>query len=266
MRVIKYSGKKEEFDSKKIYDTVLDAGGSEELANKTRQEVEKRYHENITTAEILEFILKFLKKYPGVGERYNLKHAIMSLGPSGFPFEVFFAKLLEHYGYKTKVGQRFQGDQKLYEIDIVAKKKTTYMIECKYHNKPGIVTKLRHAEYTQKRFLELKKHGFDQAWLSTNTKSGKGTLEYVKSVNMKFTGWKYPAKESLRDLIENKKLYPITILIYLPKKVKIKLYEADILIAKDLLTYDLKKLKQITGLGSKEVQGILQEVRDTIGG
>ena len=37
-----------------------------------------------------------------------------------------------------------------------------------------------------------------------------------------------------------------------------------ILIAKDLLTYDLKKLKQITGLNTSEIKETLRQVREVI--
>ena len=193
-----------------------------------------------------------------------MKRAIMSLGPSGFPFETFFAHLLEHYGYKTKVGEKLIGEGLVYEIDIIAQKKKKFMIECKYHNKLGIVTKIRYAKQTYERFLKLKKYDFSQPWLATNTKCSLDTIEYAKERNMKVTSWRYPEKESLLVLIERKKLYPITILKSLPRSIKEKLYNSNILIARDLLRYTTQELMQKTSLSEKEVVGIIRKVKEII--
>ena len=95
MQVIKRSGEFEKFNPKKIYYSVREAGGSKFLAKEAMHRIRLFYHKNVTTDEILDILLKFLKKEPGVSERYDMKRAIMSLGPSGFPFETFLM-LLNH--------------------------------------------------------------------------------------------------------------------------------------------------------------------------
>lgn len=267
MQVIKYSGGIEPFDPHKIEYTVQEAGGSKKLAREAVETVKKNFHKNMKTGEILNLLLKFLKKEPGVSERYDLKRAVMSLGPSGFPFETFFANVLEHYGYKTKVGEKLIGNNVVYEIDIIAQKigGKKFMIECKYHNKLGTMTKIQKAEKTYRTFLKLQKYKFDQAWLATNTKCSQETINYAEKINLKITSWAYPKNNSLVMLIENKKLYPITILKSLPNHIKEKLYNSKILIARDLLEYDTKKLKQITELTKEEIKETLQKVREIIG-
>jgi hypothetical protein len=105
----------------------------------------------------------------------------MSLGPSGFPFEIYFAKILENYNYKTKVDNIIPGKIILHEVDIIAEKnKKKYMIECKYHNEIGVHTKLHVAMYTYARFLDVKK--YDIPWLVTNTKCVDVALDYAKGV------------------------------------------------------------------------------------
>jgi len=267
MQVIKYSGGLEDFDSEKIRYTIREAGGSKKLAREAVKEVEKNYHKNMKTGEILNLLLEFLKKEPGVSERYDLKRAVMSLGPSGFPFETYFSNVLKHYGYKTKVGEKLIGDNIVYEIDIIAQKigGKKFMIECKYHNKLGTMTKIHHAKKVHRTFLRLQKYKFNQAWLSTNTKCSQDTINYAENINLKITSWSYPRNESLRVLIEDKKLYPITILKSLPNHIKEKLYNSKILIAKDLFEYDTKKLKQITELTEEEISTVIQKARDIIG-
>lgn len=137
MQVIKASGLEEKFSSGKIYHTILEAGGDGKLARKIISVVRRKYHKDMTTQEILEIILNELKDFPDIRARYDLKRAIMALGPSGFPFEQFFGDILKSYGYEVKVDNFIKGKIITHEVDIIAKKEKSYMIECKYHNEPG---------------------------------------------------------------------------------------------------------------------------------
>ena len=116
----KASGDKEIFDKKKIQKTILKAGASEQFAGKVADKVEKKVYDGISTKKILTTTLDLLKEKPEVASRYDLKRAIMSLGPSGFPFEKFFAAILENYGYETKVGNFVSGKNVKHEVDIIA--------------------------------------------------------------------------------------------------------------------------------------------------
>lgn len=264
MEVIKYSGEKENFSTKKIYATVKDAGGSTRLAKDAIKEVKNKYHKNITTKEILEILINFLKKEPGVAEKYNLKRAIMDLGPTGFPFERYFAKVLEYYGFKTKVGQKIKGKIIYHEVDIIAEKRKKFMVECKYHNELGITTRLQPAMYTYARFLDLKRHQFDRGWLVTNTKCSPDAINYAKGSSLKITSWKYPKKQSLQKLIEKKKLYPITILLEIDEETKQKLFENKIHMIKDFEKYSEEELVHKLDINEEKVKNIIKEVYEVL--
>jgi hypothetical protein len=261
MKVIKASGDVEEFSEKKIYSTVREAGGSKKIARESIREVRRIYFEGITTYKILIHLVKFLRKEPGVSERYDLKRAIMSLGPSGFPFEDFFARLLEYHGYEAHASNKLQGKKIIHEVDIVAKKTKKWMIECKYHNEAGTITRLKPAMYTYARFLDLSRQNFDQGWLVTNTKCSKDARDYSKGVGLRITGWNYPRGNSLLDMIEKKRVYPITILKSLSGEVKDELYRLKILIANDLLSKDINWFVENLGIGRKRAKNILNEVK-----
>lgn len=265
-KVIKASGDKEDFNPRKIYKTLIEAGASRGLAQEITYAIRKKTHEGITTHKILEIVLSKLKNHPGIRDRYDLKRAIMSLGPSGFPFERYFADILKEYGYETSVGNMLKGKRIMHEVDIVAKdtKNKKYMIECKYHNEPGKPTKLQPALYTYARFLDLAKH-FDQAWLATNTKCSKDAKAYALGVGLKITSWKYPEKESLIKLIEAKKLYPVTILKNLDTKSRHKLFQADIVLAKNLQKYTVSQLQEKTELSENQIRKILNELSLVLG-
>lgn len=264
IHIIKASGEREKFNGRQIVETLLKAGASLEFANDVLKKLEEQIYEGITSKEILKKTLKLLEKNPDVWARYDLKRAIMSLGPSGFPFEEYFAQILKNYGYEVRVGDIMKGKKITHEVDIIAHKVKRYMIECKYHNRVGIHTKSKSALYTYARFLDLKEN-FDFPWLATNTRCSPDVLEYAKSVNMKITSWKYPVGESLQDLIMKKGLYPITILKSVKGADKEKLYEAKIMLAKDLAGQNLKKLAVKTGLSEVVLQGIVNEANKIVG-
>ncbi|GAI02479.1 unnamed protein product, partial [marine sediment metagenome] len=59
----------------------------------------------------------------------------MDMGPEGFVFEKYIAKILREYGFITEVGRILNGHCVNHEVDVIAKKENQVcMIECKYHN------------------------------------------------------------------------------------------------------------------------------------
>lgn len=265
MRVVKASGEFERFNSRKVYLGILRAGGSRGLARDTIVELKKKVKDCIATERILDIILTVLKREPDVAARYDLKRAIMSLGPHGFAFEVYFSQILEEYGFDTKTSNMIRGKRIMQEIDIIATKKYAYMIECKYHNKTGNYTGLKEAMYTYARFLDVKKKKLDYSWLATNTHCSNKAIKYSKGVGQKITSWGYPKKGNLKDLIEKKGLYPITIIKYVSPEVKEQLYKAKIMLAKDLGKYSAKELSEKTGISEKMISKILIEVKEICG-
>lgn len=262
--MIKSSGVLERFDHKKIYNTVRAAGGSKKLAGSAVKEIKTKFKKNIPTNEILKFLIKYLKQEPGVSQRYNLKRAIMALGPTGFPFEKFFARVLEYHGFKTTVDNKLKGKRIIHEVDIVATdlKNKKWMVECKYHNEAGTITKLHPALYTYARYLDLPNYKFDASWLVTNTKCSEDAVEYSKGVGQRITSWNYPVNESLQNLVEKKQAYPITILTNVTNEEINKFYDANLIVAKDLLSIDLNELSRRVRIDGKRLQKLIQEVKD----
>ncbi|HLC50788.1 MAG TPA: ATP cone domain-containing protein [archaeon] len=273
--VIKASGHTERFNPQKIKNTCLRSGADEELSDKIVREVRAKVYNGITTQEILQMTLRLLGKvHPVVAAKYDLKGAMLRLGPAGFAFESFFAEVLKEYGYKTKTHQMIQGSCVIHEIDAVASmlpksgygRARVYMIENKYHNVQGIHTGLKETLYTYARFLDLRdgfKMGkcqkFDQPWLACNTKFSSDAEQYARCKNIRLTGWNYPVGEGLQNMIEGKRLYPITILRTLDEASKQKLSEAKIMLCKDIITIDLKKLRNMTDISYSKLLDLKAE-------
>lgn len=264
--VTKASSEKEKFDKNKIFRTALKAGASKQFAREVADKVEKKIYKGIATKEILKITLKLLKEKPEVAIRYDLKRAIMSLGPSGFPFEKFFAAILKNYSYDTEINVIVQGRATAHEIDIIARKNKNYMIECKYHNRLGIHTKSKVAMHTYAKFLDLKnnsKNKIDKGWLATNTKCTPPAIQYAKGVGLKITSWQYASgnDKNLQELIELKRLYPITMIKSVRGYVKERLSYSNINLAKSLIDKDLKELKIKTKLDENTLKKIIEEAR-----
>jgi len=258
--VIKADDSKERFMPRKIEKTILKAGGSKKCVKHTLKEIRRQWHKNMTTREILQITLSCLRKEPGVYERYDLKRAIMQLGPTGYPFEKFFALVLKAHGYNVKINQIFRGKNVWHEIDVVAEKDKRYMVEAKYHNSMGLHVKVKIPLYVYARFLDIKKN-FDSPWLVTNTKCTPDALNYAKGVNMKVTSWNYPRDESLQKLIEKKNLYPITVLKNIGKHVKERLFEGNVMLVRNLVEYDLSELKRRTHLPVDVLKKMIREAQ-----
>ena len=273
MDIIKASGEKEKFNKEKLYQSIKRARVKPKLAEKICQSVGKSIRPGMSSERILDQTTSCLQKEnPILAARYNLKRAIMELGPTGFPFEKYIAEILKEYGYSTKVGRQVWGYCVNHEIDVVAQKeKKHFMIECKYHNSRGTRSDVKIVLYIYARFLDVKKawekipghkHFFHQAWLVTNTKCTSQAIRYARCVGLKIVSWRYPKNESLEYLIEGRGLYPITVLPSLNRYAKEILAEKRLILAKDLLKYPLNYLVRVVGLQSKIAKKLQKEAQE----
>lgn len=249
IRVLKASGEYEPFSKEKVITSLERAGADKKIIDEVMNKLEPKLYDGIPTQKIYSHVFSFLKKFQmPLASKYNLKRAIMQLGPSGYPFERFIAGILEHKGYKTKVGMILEGKCIEHEIDITASiDSKNYIIECKFHNHPGTRSDIKVALYTYARYLdisELKNQKFGKAWLITNTKVTSEVKKYAKCIDLKVTSWNYPLKESLNQIIDSSGLHPLTCLNSLTKGEKRRLLEMGLVFCRDLLEKKVDFLPQ----------------------
>lgn len=260
--IIKASKEREEFSREKLLESLLRARVRYSLAVKVVGEVSNRIRSGTSTREIYRIVVDaLLKEDVTAANRYRLKESIMLLGPQGYPFEEYFAELLKAYGYHVELNQLVEGKCVIHEVDIVAVKNgVRYMVECKYHNSPGIYVDLKTVLYVYARFLDLKKK-FDEAWLATNTKFTKEALKYSRCVGVRLTGWRYPREGGLEKMVEEKKLYPVTALFSLSDYATRKLLDAGVVLAKDLTLLKPEDLHYLTGIPIDKARVAIEEAR-----
>ncbi|MHA1753996.1 MAG: ATP cone domain-containing protein [Candidatus Odinarchaeia archaeon] len=272
IRVIKKFNKIEEFNPQKIFQTCLRAGATEKLAQEVTNEVSKKVYDGITTKEILSLVIKTLKKMnKSIAARYNLKDSLIRLGPTGYPFENFVGKLLENYNYRIKLRQLIKGKCAVHEIDVLAEKnengvKKRAIIEVKFRHSDEIYIGLKHVLYTYARFLDInegyklgKSCKVDEVWLVCNTKASEDAVKYAVCNGLKLITWNFPHNHGLRDMLEEKNLYPITIMKTISKKNLIKFYESNIVFVKDLLECDPKLISRKFNISRDVIKKIYSE-------
>ena len=265
MLIKKASGKLEEYSRTKLERSLRRSGASLNEAKLVGNAVERRLRPEMTTKELYELANRELRKIrPLAAASYSIRQAIMELGPEGFLFEKFIAALLREYGYTTKKGTKVQGKCVSHEIDVIAEKgKEVFLIELKYHNKRGIRSDVQTTMYLYARFLDINavRKGTLQPWLMTNTKFTTSAVRYAECMGVRMTGWRYPLKSGLYDLIEEKGLHPVTVLPSVNRFVRDRLAEKGILFVKDLRKITLRDMELRLGIEARVAQRMVEEVK-----
>ena len=266
--ITKASGENVVFSESKLRSSLLRAGASEEQITIIVAQISEKLYDGISTQEIYRMAFNLLKQgTKRVAAKYQLKRAIMELGPSGFPFEKYIAEILKTQGYRVKVGEIVRGQCVNHEIDVIAEKgEQHFMIECKYHNQPGTVCDVKIPLYIQARFKDVEAawvkipgHGtkFHQGWVVTNTRFTIDALQYGNCAGLNLLGWDYPHGNSLRNQIDKLKLYPITCLTTLTQAEKQTLLDKRIVLCKELCEDD--RLLLDCGIIPSRIKSIMKE-------
>ncbi len=258
------------FNPEKIKATCLRAGASGELATKISEQIASKVYPRMTTREILRLTLRLLdKEQPAVAARYNLRDAIFRLGPAGFDFEKYIAELLSAYGYKAKLPPILRGACIDHEVDVLAEiNNRVAMIECKLRQASGIFITIKDVMSTWARFLDLvdgSKTGkcphLDEPWIVTNAKISYDGVKYGHCKNMVMLSWDHPADRPFPAWIDDRALYPITVLRGLDKFSQSAFARAGLLLVRDLVRVKSEKLCALTRIPKNKMNGFIAEAK-----
>ena len=266
----KASGQPEEFDIQKLVNSLIRSGAPADAAEDIAGEVAKKITPSTKTKDIYRMARKLLKHYNlAAGMRYSLKKALSSLGPSGYPFEQYVGRILQGHGYSVEVGQIIKGYCVNHEVDVVAiNGKEHFIIECKYHSDGGKPTDVKVALYIHSRFNDIRKafelmpehgHAIHQGWLVTNTRCTTDAIQYAECVGLRIMSWRYPETGSLEKMIEEKRLYPATILPSARRKSLEALFRNNFILAQDIADVDEEVFLRKSGLDYRTARSIKRE-------
>lgn len=269
VRITKADGTTEFFKVEKLRRSLRRSGATPEEVNEIVAAISQSLYDGVQTQEIYRraFTLLREREVP-TAARYSLRRALFGLGPSGFPFERFLARLFTAEGYTTKTGIMMQGKCAPHEIDIAAYSDThSFVGEAKFHARPGIKTDLQVAMYSYARLLDLQGKmicsesicAVTEFWLITNTKFTTTAEDYANCVGVPLLSWDYPRHNNLHDRIQRHKVYPITVMQSLSQSQIATLISYDVIICKDIL--DNPSLLRHLHLSVSKHQAVLAEAK-----
>ena len=254
--IVKRSGEHEAFSEEKVLRSMQRVGVPLALQAQAMQHIKDHLHDNITTDELFSHILEFLSQNDKKSSlRFNLRQAIFDLGPTGFPFEKYLARVFKSIGYSVEVGVIMNGQCVNHEIDLLIEKdRKKETVEAKFHNQKISKTDIQVLLYTYARFLDVKeKNNIENCWVVTNTKLSSDAIVYSQCKGIKALAWNYPEKGNLQDFVEDPKMYPITILPGLSGEDKRRLLEGDVVVCTDLLHAKKEDLEKSFSINSERL-------------
>lgn len=272
VHITKADGTVEPFKIEKLRRSLRRSGADKESVASVIDQVSAELYEGMHTQEIYRRAFALLRtRKQSAAARYSLRRALFGLGPTGFPFEDFLARLFAEDGYTTEVGVVVQGACAAHEIDVAAYRENhSFVAEAKFHSRPGIKTDLQVVMYSYARLLDLKDKkictddicGIKEFWLITNTKFTSTAHSYGSCVELPMLSWNYPKNNNLHDRIQRAKIYPITVLSSLSSAQAMILLENKVILCKDIIADP--SLLQSLHTNKEKTQAILSEARELI--
>lgn len=267
IKVKKASGAVEDLNPDKLRQSLIRSGADREEADSIIGTIIEEMPAYTTTRKIYSLAKKYLRRINrSTGLRYSLKKALFRLGPSGYPFEKYIGEVMKNYGYNTEIGSIIHGKCIKHEIDVLAiKDNEVAAVECKYRNSSGSTSDVKTAMYVHSRFRDLRdvinKEYPGRAFrglLITNTRFTLDAIQYAECTGMEVKSWRYPESEGLEEMIEAKKLYPVTVISGVRSALIRALFENNIILLKDLAEMKTDTMMNILALNEKKA-GILKK-------
>lgn len=247
IQIKKQSGEIVIFSKESLLKSLVNSGANKETANEICQAITKELYNGISTKELYQKALDLLKKSKAsVAARYSLKRALQDLGPEGFFFEKWVAKIFEVQGYDTITGQTLVGKSTVnHEIDVVVSNKNENIIcECKFRNDIEAKISVTTPMYFLSRFIDLKDKEFtffnrafkpQKGYLITNAFFTADSIAFAKCYDINLISWNYPEDQSIKRLTDKQGLYPITCLTTLTKEEEQILLSKNCILVRELV-------------------------------
>ncbi len=269
-QILKTTGKKEEFSVKKLQLSLERAGIDTRKAKKIANEIALEQGMDTTVKVHRTAYQKLKKKNAPTAARYNLKRALRALGPSGYPFEQFVARLLDARGYKTSTNRTLRGQCITHEIDVMAYKDERHFIfECKFHNHLGYKSDVQTVLYMKARFDDIlakwenthegRGGHLHKLWIVTNTQFTSQAVKYAKCAGIELMSWRHPRGRSLAELIDKTGLHPVTAITKLSKRQKDYILTHGLVLCREV-EMKIDVLKH-AGVHGHKLEQIVEEAR-----
>lgn len=271
--VIKSDGEKQGFSENKLRRSLRRAGVDGATADIVMQSI-KAEKKALSTEEIHKGVYKkLLQKNRPLAARYNLKRALTDLGPSGYPFEQFFARLLAAKGYNVTTNKIIRGLCVSHEVDVLGRKGDRHFVfECKFHNRTRYKSDIQTVLYMKARYDDIRarwekkkseKGHLHKVWIVTNTQFTSEAQRYARCADVGLMAWRQPSGHSLAEMIEETGLHPITALTSLTKKQKQYIVSHDLVLCRE--ARDKKDVLIRAGVRGSKLDRVISEAERICG-
>ncbi|NGM61914.1 restriction endonuclease [Sphingobacterium sp. SGG-5] len=273
MQVKKYSGELVPFNPDSLRHSLSRSGANAKEVNTVFTQIQHKLYNGISTRELYELAFRLLKEHRNVyAARYSLKKALRDLGPEGFYFERWVAKLFQTNGYEAITGQTIQGHAVTHEIDVVAmNEKELLAIECKFRNDIDAKISVTTPMYFMSRVKDIsditytffhKTRKITAGWLVTNAYFTSDSIKFGEYHKMNLLSWDYPKENSLKLRVDDNGEYPITCLTSLSTSEKAQLLKQQCILVKDIVRFP--KFLQDLPISDPKRRKILLEAQELI--
>lgn len=247
IQIKKQSGEIVPFDKNSLHKSLINSGTNLEDANQICDKITNEIYNGISTKELYEKAFGLLKNLKSsVAARYSLKRALQDLGPEGFFFEKWVAKIFEVQGYDTITSQTLTGKSTInHEVDVIISNKTEDIVcECKFRNDIDAKISVTTPMYFLSRFIDLKDNSFtffnrpfkpQKGYLITNAFFTTDSIAFAECYDISLISWNYPEDKSIKRLTDYHGLYPITCLTTLTKKEEQILLSKNCILVRELV-------------------------------
>lgn len=273
VNVRKADGTLQPFDREKVLRTCHRLKLSKSEAEEVVSELERNLFEGITTKRIMEMIFEHGERHkPHLGQIIDLREALALMRPKP-DFEKFVALILEHAGYKTVTNKILQGRCIDHEIDVIAAKENdTLYVEVKHHTQFHTFTGLDTFFEVNSAFEDLvdgfaskaHKYDFTRPMLVLNTKISEHARKYSACRGIAAIGWKIPEDGGIEYYIDEKLLYPVTILKGIGADAVGKLGDVGVYTLRQLVEADQRKLSKDANMDVKILRDLVSKAEQVL--
>ncbi len=271
MKIIKSSGERVDYDPQKIRETLLRTGADEKLVDRVVDRVSKRVTRDMATKRLFSIVRRELRRENrSLAQRYNLRNALIKLGPAGFKFEKYVSSILNAYDYAANVPDKdLVGLCVNHEVDVIAEKDgRRIMIEAKFRNRFGDKVRLKDTMATWSRYVDLldgsRQNGscphLDEVWIVTNGSFSDRSLQFGICKGIDMVGWS-TKEHSLATLVDHASLYPITVIDGLRQWELDKFADIGLMLCREVATKDAGRLSGRTGIPRDRMKRIIEQCR-----
>lgn len=274
MEILKSDGKRVEYEPEKIRRTLLRAGAKPDLAEHILENVGRQMRDGMSTRALYAVVRREIKKASRrLASRYNLRDALLKLGPAGFKFEKYVASILNAYQYETETPEdEFAGLCVRHEVDVVARKNgRTIMIEAKFRNKFGDSVNLKDTMATWAAFVDFvegaktgKCPKFDEVWVVSNGRFSERALQFGVCRGIRMVGWG-AEEHSLPRLVDHATLYPITVLDDIRAEEMDAFAENNLMLCREIANREPDSLARQVKVSGDRAAKIINACQDVVG-